>query len=218
MAPIASSCIFAGDRYVYFDDRALDPNNYPPIEYAAAALAHVPRFSGHTLRPYSVLEHSLLVAAIGARKFGDRFKGNDVERDAFGLACLTHDIHEAFVGDMATPLKRALGTAWSELESRVEHGVRRAYRVSGIGDEYAEQVKVCDLIALATEKDQLLPAAVKPLDWGVLGDIEPDLSFDLYEGLTSPMDITHEFLNLYRHLFRSAGAYVDSIQPVKEAA
>lgn len=65
----------------------------------AHALARIPRFNGHTLRPWSVADHSLLVLEL-------------MPEDCFTpdqrLAGLLHDAHEAYLGDIATPIAIAL--------------------------------------------------------------------------------------------------------------
>lgn len=58
------------------------------------ALAHINRFSGHASRPYSVAEHSINVA----RLLPEPIK-------IYGLL---HDAHEAYIGDISTPMKLAL--------------------------------------------------------------------------------------------------------------
>lgn len=59
-----------------------------------AALAHLCRYVGQSPRFYSVAEHSLLVASILPPPLAP-----------YGLL---HDGHEAYLGDISAPLKRAL--------------------------------------------------------------------------------------------------------------
>lgn len=61
------------------------------IEDIAHALSKINRFTGHTSRPYTVADHCLLASYMG---IGGR------------LACLLHDAAEAYLGDVASPLKR----------------------------------------------------------------------------------------------------------------
>lgn len=65
------------------------------IEDIAHALAHVPRFAGHTSRFYSVGAHSINVARVVPK--------------AHKLQALLHDATEAYLGDMPTPFKRVFG-------------------------------------------------------------------------------------------------------------
>ena len=61
------------------------------IEDVAWALSNMPRFTGHTSRFYSVAEHSIMVA----RLCPPRLK----------LAGLLHDASEAYLCDIASPVK-----------------------------------------------------------------------------------------------------------------
>jgi uncharacterized protein len=132
----------------------------------AWALAQTNRFTGHALRPYSVAEHSLLVCEIAEVQFG-----LDVHAQ---LAALTHDAHEAYVGDLCTPAKAAIGQPWHNFESLVELAVHCALQTSVAAHQFAIQIKAADLIALATEKRDLMPrhdAGLIP--WPCLDGVEP---------------------------------------------
>lgn len=162
--------IFAGDRNTYLDGpRLSDPDNIPDIPDLAHALSLINRFTGHTSRPYSVAEHSLLCCEI-ARNQPWFSKWNRQWQAEVLLACLTHDMHEALIGDVSSPIKRILGDAWAEFENRIEIAVRDAHDLLGAHFRWRDQVKECDLIALATEKRDLLPGSG---EWGVLAGIEP---------------------------------------------
>lgn len=120
--------------------------------YSVPTLAHhiaqINRFTGATRRPYSVAEHSLLCA--------------DIAHDAglptaVQLACLVHDLHEAIVGDMAAPMKWALGAHWQSMEGPHERALRRALGLHAVFTGHRSTIKTIDLIALATERRDLLP-------------------------------------------------------------
>lgn len=132
----------------------------------AWALAQTNRFTGHALRPYSVAEHSLLVCEIAEVHFG---------LDAHAqLAALTHDAHEAYTGDLCTPAKAAIGQPWHNFESLVESAVRCALQTNAAANQFAVQIKAADLIALATEKRDLMPrhdAGLIP--WPCLDGVPP---------------------------------------------
>lgn len=135
-----------------------------PIQDIAHALSQINRFTGHARRPYSVAEHSLLVCEI-------------VERlqptiSAHGLfAALMHDAHEAFIGDVATPTKQMIGAGWHMLEDRIQQTLRSAYALHGPSSLHSHIIKQADLIALATERKQLMPPGGSP--WEILQGIEP---------------------------------------------
>lgn len=69
------------------------------LEDIVYALSHLCRFNGHTSRFYSVAEHSLHVC--------DRVleAGHPARAQ---LVALLHDAHEAYTGDIASPLKQLL--------------------------------------------------------------------------------------------------------------
>lgn len=135
----------------------------------AHALAQLNRFTGHALRPYSVAEHSLLVVEICEREFG---LNPATLRGTNGLlAALLHDAHEAYSGDLNTPAKGIVGPAWAAFEHRLEHAVRAAFAVRVASFDHAALIKRADLIALATERRDLLPAS--PTPWPMLADVQP---------------------------------------------
>ncbi len=108
----------------------------------AHALGQICRFGGHCKRHYSVAEHSLYVADILESR-GITAPGQ--------LAGLLHDAHEAYCGDMPTPIKHALGDPWREFESGVEKAVHAALGVSNLMAEWRAPVHDADLSALVTE-------------------------------------------------------------------
>lgn len=97
-------------RRLYFDDP--DPVEIDLTDIAQALL-HLNRFTGHAGR-YSVATHSVAVLHCAIEMGADR---------ATQRAALMHDAHEAYVGDVSTPLKRVLGPAWAAVERRVEQAV-----------------------------------------------------------------------------------------------
>lgn len=128
---------------------ATHPDNVPSLSEIAHSLAYINRYTGHANRAYSVAEHSLLVANIARTEFG---------ADAGGqLAALMHDAHECIVGDVASPIKQVLGTIWAQFEALHEHHLRTHLQLLGLYQQHAAMVKQCDLIALATERRDLIP-------------------------------------------------------------
>lgn len=133
----------------------------------AWALAQTNRFTGHCLRPYSVAEHSLLVCELAEHIY---------QLDVHGLlAALMHDAHEAYCGDMSSPGKQALGTAWEQFEGRLQHDVRTGFALHTAAGLHKAAIKQCDLIALATERRDLMPShtVATAVPWPCLDGIEP---------------------------------------------
>lgn len=139
---------------------ALRPGNTPQIEEIAHALAQINRYTGHAARPYSVAEHSLLVCDIVAGA------GLDCHAQ---MAALLHDAHEAYCGDVATPVKQVLGMAWMAFENTQALLVREAFQIRATHTAHRAAIKRADLMALATERRDLLPFAHEAcMPWPVL--------------------------------------------------
>lgn len=122
--------------------------NKPFIREIAYSLAQINRFNGHTLRPYCVAEHSLLVASIARMENASPLQQ---------LAALLHDAHEAYTGDLSSPAKQAVGSAWDVFEQRHEESVQTALGIRAAMVANRNAIKRWDLIALATERRDLLP-------------------------------------------------------------
>ena len=120
----------------------------------AHGLAYQCRFNGQTRHFYSVAQHSLMVMSLVPEKF--RF------------SALLHDAAEAYLGDMVKPLKN-LFPEFSVIEARVMEIIGHRF---GLDLTHLDpSIKQADLIALATEKRDLMPHSVET--WLYLRDIEP---------------------------------------------
>jgi len=130
----------------------------------AWALSQLNRFAGHARRPYSVAEHSLLVCEIVEREFGLNVYGQ--------LAALLHDAHEPYCGaDLPSPHKAEIGLPWRQWEERWLRRVRSAFAVSTVFVAHGQDIRIADLMALATEKRDLMPAT--PTPWSALAGTQP---------------------------------------------
>lgn len=114
------------------------------IEDIAHGLAYTCRFNGQTTEFYSVAQHSLMVC--------------DLVAEEHKLAALLHDAAEAYLGDMVKPLKRLL-PEFAEIEHRVSAIIAETFSIPE--SDYAA-IKRADLIALATEKRDLMPHSTEP--------------------------------------------------------
>lgn len=162
---------------------ALRPGNTPQIEEIAHALAQINRYTGHAARPYSVAEHSLLVCDLV------QAAGLDCHAQ---MAALLHDAHEAFCGDAATPVKQVLGMAWMAFENTQALLVREAFQIRTAHTAHRAAIKRADLVALATERRDLLPFAHEAcMPWPVLdtpgAEVEPARAhLNTLERITTP--------------------------------
>ncbi len=124
------------------------------IEDIANSLAKICRFNGHINDFYSVAQHSVLTSVIAPIQLQK--------------AALLHDAAEAFIGDVATPLKAML-PEYKDIEQRIERDIFHHF---GLSTVYLSQIKHWDLVMLATEKRDLYDNE-NDNPWPVLEGIEP---------------------------------------------
>ncbi len=135
------------------------------IEDIAHALSLICRFGGHTKEHYSVAQHSLLVLRILA--------SSDVSPEV-QLAGLMHDAHEAYIGDIPTPIKATLGSAWKALEAQAASTVQDAFDLKQVMRQYKPIIKHADLVALATERRDLTRFDTNQnFAWDILVGVSP---------------------------------------------
>lgn len=128
--------------------RPFDPNpDSVQVEDIAHALANICRFSGATERFYSVALHSLYVS----EELSNR--GTEPRRQFYGLL---HDASEAYLSDVAGPLKRHLDP-YQMAEQRVMDAVWAAVGLPPLDGEDAAAVHDADMDLRAYETDRLLP-------------------------------------------------------------
>lgn len=114
------------------------------------ALSLINRFTGHSKVPYSVAQHSVMVSKL-----------TEPENALWGLL---HDASEAYLGDVATPLKNIL-PGYRALEEHVQRTIAKVFRLQW---PMPSDVKDADVRALMAEKRDLIGG---DHDWGI--DVEP---------------------------------------------
>lgn len=144
----------------------------------AHALSHVCRFAGHTRSFYSVAQHCWLASFLVP------------EEDA--LAALFHDAAEAYIGDVASPLKQLL-PEYRAIEARLQADI---FAKLGLPDEMPASIKQADLILLATEQRDLMPAHDDP--WALIAGIEPMEDYEIVP--CSPRSARTLFLDRFKEL------------------
>lgn len=136
------------------------------IDDIAVHLSRICRFNGASSRFYSVAEHSLHVSNYAERELGLTPIGQ--------LAALLHDAHEAYCGDVSSPVKQVLGEVWFLFEHRLQRVVLKELRVWTAYTTHAKAIKQADLALLANERYQLMPAGRA---WECLHGIEQPSTF-----------------------------------------
>lgn len=133
------------------------------LDDIAHALSRICRYTGHTRRHYSVAEHCILISRALERDYPDE--------PALWLSGLLHDAHEAYAGDISSPMHLALGPDVRAEIKRIQHALDMAIREAleippGAGVAFHDQrVKMADQRILIDERDSLLgPSPMGPWD------------------------------------------------------
>lgn len=140
--PMPTPCVLTLEDGIRVDLAAPEPDNPAfEIERIATYLARLPRWLGHTNRPWSVAEHSVWVC--------------DALPLHLKLQGLLHDAPEAIIGDMPSPMKSHLAVyrAW---EDALWRAIATRYELPLALDP---QVKRLDKQAQAVETRDLRPGA-----------------------------------------------------------
>jgi uncharacterized protein len=144
-----------GPVIVTYTGRTFEPMNPRPeaidIRDIAHALSNKCRFTGHCRTFYSVAQHSVLVSMLVP------------DRDA--LWGLLHDAGEAYLPDVASPIKGRFPQLIAA-ENLILETV--AWRF-GLVFPMPREVKAADMSALKLEARCLMPRG--GLDWSVLADV-----------------------------------------------
>lgn len=121
------------------------------------ALAGINRFGGHLAVSYSVAQHSVLCAALIWRRTRDRIAT---------LHALLHDAHEAYLGDLKSPVK-AMINAWAPgklafAERQIDAAIWAWAGIAEPDPEVVRLIKTADLELLFWERDRWMPRTPQP--------------------------------------------------------
>lgn len=129
---------FTGKKFNFLDPKPAEID----IRDIAHSLAYTCRYTGHSKRFYSVAEHSILVS----------YLANDP------LAGLLHDASEAYITDIASPIKPYLSN-YKDLEDMIMGRISAVFRFKYPLDA---DIKDCDATQLKTEAKHLLKSGGIP--------------------------------------------------------
>lgn len=132
----------------------------------AVSLGRCGRFNRMTQHHYSVAQHSIFVAQLVSQ-----------QRPGDTIACLwalLHDAHEAYTGDITTPMIKAIQALLPfgcenpvrVIQRRLDEVILQALDIDtrDITLDVMSAVAFADRVALATEREQMLSMK---LDWGI---------------------------------------------------
>lgn len=135
-----------GGLIATYSGRVINPLDPDPaaivIEDIAHALSNSCRFTGHVKKFYSVAEHSVRVS--------------NILPPELALTGLLHDASEAYLSDMARPVKAqpAFGDIYKKFEAQLEEVIAGVF---GLTYPFPPKVKEADTILLRTEQRDLMP-------------------------------------------------------------
>lgn len=114
----------------------------------ALALSCINRFNGHTKWPYSVAEHSVWVA--------------DNLHPEIAIYGLLHDAHEAYIGDITTPVAELIGKEIVEhYKNKIQLIIYEAFKLKKLCPTNQRLVKEQDFISLFVEKRDIMLHDIK---------------------------------------------------------
>lgn len=128
------------------------------------SLGSIQRWTGHANRECSVAEHTVITAAI----MQVLARNSDVEDHAAVRAALAHDMHEAYVGDVASPLKQLLEQrapgVWASIVDPIQAAIDSHFGVE-VTPEIRRLVKLADEMALQVDRESILSPSQRPWSW-----------------------------------------------------
>jgi uncharacterized protein len=188
-----------------FTGKRVDISNPTPeaidVQDIAHALSMTCRYGGHCRDFFSVAEHSLLVEKLG------ECRGTTES----GLCLLLHDAAEAYIGDIVTPVKRALDPgdprpggmgemSIERLEKRWLLAIGEAFGLGSLLAEPSDLVKHADSRALAVE----VVALFHPVQSHWWNDRErPHCFYESPIYCWSPAEARRKFLDRFWVLYES---------------
>lgn len=195
--PRAWQRMLSGRRLDLLDPTPLDIE----IEDIAHGLAFVARWNGQTRGdwPYSVAEHSLLVASIFAR-------ANPGAGARWQLAALLHDAPEYVIGDMISPVKSAIGADYGEMDARLAAAVHLRFGLPAhLPAPVKKQIKAADRLSAWLEAVQIAGFSEQEAD-RLFGKPAPGALQGMTIRLRPPAEVRADFTARHHALLAATAA------------
>lgn len=133
----------SGTKFDYLSDDTVCIN----LVDIASALSKCCRYTGHCSRFYSVAEHSFFVSLHVPKQYA--------------LAGLLHDASEAYLSDIASPIKQLM-PEYKKIEAVIMNRIAKKFHLED-GFHILPEVKEADWAMLMSEASVLLPS--RGQDW-----------------------------------------------------
>lgn len=147
---------FSGKEIIFQEILEGNMHDQINIEDIANALSYQCRYAGHVSFHYSVLHHSLLASYVMELYEGDPLEG------------LCHDLHEAYITDLPTPIKRVLGPSWYQFEDAFQAQIYKALGLN-LDVPMSTVCKMVDYAMLAWESGGFAIDRIN--SWGIPSNI-----------------------------------------------
>lgn len=110
------------------------------------SLNNITRFTGHykNLPPLTVAQHSFLCLMLAQEEEPENYE--------LQIRTFIHDFAEAYIGDVATPVKKVMGQAWKDFSKPIEKIVEETFLPQPCSIAMREQVKIYDALSLDIER------------------------------------------------------------------
>lgn len=194
------------------DLTAMTAEDVEPLDIAQST-AMIARWNGHIRRWWSVGDHCIYVLNL-VEKFINAHQGDDItfalggfSEDANRLAALLHDATEAYVGDVASPIKSLLPD-YRELEHRVQSAIQDHFALPMASQTFI--VKAADAAALRVEAREICirPDIITMNDCNVVSDTLADVvnemvGYGLPMEYSSPTETKQIYLGRLNALWQS---------------
>lgn len=125
----------------------------PSLEAIAWGLARAPRYAGHTIGPWTVAHHSLVMQAFADLTAVETNLGPEA-RARFRLSALLHDAHESITSDVPTEFKTP---GFKGAQKSIDARIWAMLELSQVPSQWHEAIHTLDERALLAEAYVMTP-------------------------------------------------------------